>query len=271
MALVAEGVDGASRGGAHFGLDENLDSALGPAVSDGLWEVIRAAMAGAGWEITVDAYATESNRRAERYWSRYGELGSEAVDALSVGDWGRSMCPRCGRWHREVVYAFPPSGLIRQPTSDEVSAMVVRGLSHVGYDTSLFSGISARRGGIPTAIEAGLPEAILWMQSGPHDVAARRYMSPAQDVGGRPSASEDPPAPPEPHGALLLFCTSSAAVGGCSCLAHSESRDRIRSRDRPSSTAGSGPPWTGDVTQPGVLSGDGAWAGSGFYHSVFTL
>ena len=55
--------------------------------------------------------------------------------------------------------------------------MVVRGLSHVGYDTSLFSGISARRGGISTAIEAGVPEAILWMQSGhAQDVAARRYM-----------------------------------------------------------------------------------------------
>ena len=62
-----------------------------------------------------------------------------------------------------------------QPTSDEVSAMVVRGLSHVGYDTSLFSGISARRGGISTAIEAGVPKAILWMQSGhAQDVAARR-------------------------------------------------------------------------------------------------
>ena len=37
--------------------------------------------------------------------------------------------------------------LSRQPPSDEVSAMVVRGLSHVGYDTSLLFGISARRGG----------------------------------------------------------------------------------------------------------------------------
>ena len=67
MALVTEGVDGASRGGSHFGSDENLESALGPAVSDGLWEVIKAAAAGAGWKITVDAYATESNRRAERF------------------------------------------------------------------------------------------------------------------------------------------------------------------------------------------------------------
>jgi hypothetical protein len=46
-----------------------------------------------------------------------------------------------------------------------------------GYNTALFSGISARRGGLSTAIEAGVPEAILWMQSGhAQDVAARRYV-----------------------------------------------------------------------------------------------
>ena len=32
---------------------------------------------------------------------------------MSVCDWGKSKCPGCGPWHREVVYAFPPSGLIR--------------------------------------------------------------------------------------------------------------------------------------------------------------
>ena len=37
--------------------------------------------------------------------------------------------------------------------------------------------ISARRGGLSTAIDAGVPEAILWMQSGhAQDVAARRYV-----------------------------------------------------------------------------------------------
>ena len=57
--------------------------------------------------------------------------------------------------------------------------MIVRGMEHVGYDTSLrlFSGISARRGGISTAIEKGVPEHILWMQSGhAQDSAARRYV-----------------------------------------------------------------------------------------------
>ena len=55
--------------------------------------------------------------------------------------------------------------------------MIVHGLQLAGYDTSAFSGISARRGGLSTAIEAGVPEHILWMQSGhAQDRAARRYV-----------------------------------------------------------------------------------------------
>lgn len=108
MQLVEEGVDGASRGGRHFGEDANLGSVVGPAVSDGLWSRIGAAVAEVGLEVTVDAFATESNRRARRYWSRYGEPGSEAVDALSVRDWGKSRCPRCG--------ALAQGGGLRLPT-----------------------------------------------------------------------------------------------------------------------------------------------------------
>jgi hypothetical protein len=70
MQLVEEGVDGAPRGGRHFGEDANLGSVVGPAVSDGLWSRIGAAVAEVGLEVTVDAFATESNRRARRYWSR---------------------------------------------------------------------------------------------------------------------------------------------------------------------------------------------------------
>ena len=44
-------------------------------------------------------------------------------------------------------------------------------------DTSVFSGVCARRGGLSTAIEAGVPEHILWMQSGhAQNLAARRYV-----------------------------------------------------------------------------------------------
>jgi hypothetical protein len=58
----------------------------------------------AGWRI-IDAYATESNGRAARYWSRYGEPGAEAIDALSVGNWPQSLCPICAAWHQEVLFA----------------------------------------------------------------------------------------------------------------------------------------------------------------------
>jgi hypothetical protein len=86
-------------------------------------------------------------------------------------------CPVCPplfpRWSTRAG-AFD---LSRQPSPEDVSASIVRGLAHVGFDTSLFSGISARRGGLSTAIEAGVPEAILWMQSGhAQDLAARRYV-----------------------------------------------------------------------------------------------
>jgi hypothetical protein len=55
--------------------------------------------------------------------------------------------------------------------------MVVCALGHIGYYTALLFGISTRRGCLSSAIEAGVPEAILWMQSGhAQDVAARRYV-----------------------------------------------------------------------------------------------
>ncbi len=67
--------------------------------------------------------------------------------------------------------------LSRPASSAEVSAMIIRGMQQVGFDTTYFSGISARKGGLSTAIEAGVPEHILWMQSWhAQDVAAQRYV-----------------------------------------------------------------------------------------------
>ena len=54
--------------------------------------------------------------------------------------------------------------------------MTVKALNHVGMDTSVFSGVCARRGGRSTAIEAGVPEHILWMQSGHQNLAGRSYV-----------------------------------------------------------------------------------------------
>jgi hypothetical protein len=121
LTLIAEGIDGASRAGTVLGPGANLVSILGPSVSDSLWAQIRQAASTAGWVITVDAFATESNTRADRFWSCHHEPGAEAIDALSILDWSSSLCPTCGSLHQEVLYAFPPLHLIR-PTVDKACA-----------------------------------------------------------------------------------------------------------------------------------------------------
>ena len=94
-----------------------------------MWSQVCSALAFIGWRVTVDAFATESNRCVARFWSRFGEPGSEAVDALSVPDWRHSPCPHCAGMHREIVYAFPPSSLIRpairKATADAARVVLV--------------------------------------------------------------------------------------------------------------------------------------------------
>jgi hypothetical protein len=113
LQLVAEGIDGASRAGVALGDDANLAAVLGPAVVDELWLLILQAATAVGWQPSVDAFASESNARAARFWSRFSEPGCDAIDALSVLDWAQSPCPSCGGVHREVIYAFPPLLLLR--------------------------------------------------------------------------------------------------------------------------------------------------------------
>lgn len=66
----------------------------------------------------------------------------------------------------------------RFPSPAAFSEMIVRALAYVGCDTSAFSGVCARRGGLSTATEAGIPESILWLQSGHAQsrAAARTYI-----------------------------------------------------------------------------------------------
>ena len=61
----------------------------------------------------------------------------------------------------------------RQMTSDAIRDSV----SYAGCDGARFSGISARKGGLSTAIQAGVEEVVLYLQSGHGpERAARRYM-----------------------------------------------------------------------------------------------
>ena len=55
--------------------------------------------------------------------------------------------------------------------------MVDAALRLIGVDPVAFSGVSCRMGGLTVATEAGVPEPIMWMQSGhAQDRAARRYV-----------------------------------------------------------------------------------------------
>jgi hypothetical protein len=118
-ALVAEGIDEASRAGAeqvHF-----------PACTENMRTLMRQMAGTRGWTITVDLFATETNALTPRFFSRYAEPGTEAVDAMSVSSWNSSRCPACGATHRETVFAFPPIGLIR-PMVRKLAVDGARGL-----------------------------------------------------------------------------------------------------------------------------------------------
>jgi hypothetical protein len=55
---------------------------------------------------------------------------------------------------------------------------MVEALGYIGVDESNFTSVSARRGGLSTAIAARVPEVLLWMQSGhAQSRAARRYVT----------------------------------------------------------------------------------------------
>ena len=63
------------------------------------------------------------------------------------------------------------------PSAALMSAMVVSALKTIGVHNPAFTGMSCRMGGLTVATEAGVPESILWMQSGhAQDRAARRYV-----------------------------------------------------------------------------------------------
>ena len=119
--LVAEGVDDASRGVAR--------QVAFPACTQRMRDLLRDEAALHGWKLTVDLFASEVNAVVPRFYSRFAEPGSEAVDALSVPDWDGSECPECGKGHREVIFAYPPPDLvkvfIRKAMADGVRGLVL--------------------------------------------------------------------------------------------------------------------------------------------------
>ena len=102
--LIDEGVDAASRSMAK--------EVAGPVSGKFLRDKVSAVALRLDWHITVDAFASHENTLVPRFFARYAEPMAEAEDAFSVGDWGCSLCPSCNCWHREVLFAYPPTKLI---------------------------------------------------------------------------------------------------------------------------------------------------------------
>ena len=72
------------------------------------------------------------------------------------------------------TWALHPS---LEPSPTLITSMVVTALCMIGVDTTSFSGVCCRMGGLTVATEAGVPENIMWMQSRhAQDKAARRYV-----------------------------------------------------------------------------------------------
>ena len=91
----------------------------------------------------------------------------------------RERCPRCPPLFVQTARRGKTTKLTARPCSRQnLGQAMVRALGYIQVNTTAFSGISARKGGLSTAIEAGVPEAILFMQSGHgQSKAARAYVS----------------------------------------------------------------------------------------------
>ena len=106
-----------------------------------------------------------SNTRPKTYCMGLGLQGKKCLTCPPLFP---KLKKQNGRW---VTHPEPT------PSPTLVSSMVLASLRLIGVDPSSFSGISCRMGGLTVATEAGVPEHILWMQSGhAQDRAARRYV-----------------------------------------------------------------------------------------------
>ena len=109
------------------------------------------------------------------------EAGTEPREGCQKQQRPHARCPVCPPLFPLSVRDGDRQSVMssRAPSPAAFSAMIVRALQYVGCDVKAFSGVCARRGGISTAVEAGVPESILWLQSGHAQApctAARTYI-----------------------------------------------------------------------------------------------
>ena len=89
----------------------------------------------------------------------------------------------CGRKGTVRIFPLPlgpgAGGPLKPMSRQQVSSAVKVAMALLGVDTRLYSGVSMRRGGITAAVQANVPESILFLQSGHGTaMAGRRYVDP---------------------------------------------------------------------------------------------
>ena len=98
-------------------------------------------------------------------------LGTAPVPSCTKAARPHARCPVCA----PLFLIFLPGGAPRRPAQS--STFFLKAMKLAGADTRDFSGVCARRGCISTAIEAGVPEPIIWLQTGhAQSVSARTYI-----------------------------------------------------------------------------------------------
>ena len=95
LALIAKGIDGASRSGTDFVADANLDSVVGPSVSDELWSKIAFVAQSARLRVTLYLFASESNRARV---GAHREGVQCACVSPSLEGLPRRILDHCGSW-----------------------------------------------------------------------------------------------------------------------------------------------------------------------------
>ena len=141
----------------------------------------------------VNVMARKQDQGRKGHHPRVGRGSRPATDILprlrafmrGAGTLPRPWCAKAARPHARCPVCAPlfpvflPGGAAR-PAAASPSAfsdMVLKALRRAGADTRDFSGVCARRGCISTAIEAGVPEPVLWLQSGhAQSNSARTYI-----------------------------------------------------------------------------------------------
>ena len=152
-----------------------------------------------GYEGTaaINVMSRKNDQGRKGHHPRIGCSRSRALDLVhqlrlymqTAGIMPSDQCTKRARPHarcRHCLPLFPATtrepghGIVllqRPPSTSCFSNMILKALRFVGVDASAYSGVCARRGGISTAIEAGVPEVVLWMQSGhAQERSARTYI-----------------------------------------------------------------------------------------------